>query len=104
MGSFKTFVNKKNPVVKVFHNKAGDITFRLNGKYETYNIDGLWLQKPEFLSMLNKDPSRAYDLVKKLAVNYRKEPHFKWTCPECGADPETYRNGIVPCPNCGYQD
>lgn len=24
------------------------------------------------------------------------------TCPECGASPETYQNGIVPCPNCGH--
>lgn len=102
MASFKKFMNQGNPIVKVFHNKAGDITFRINGKYETYNIDGIWLQKPSFLAMLHKSPSEAYYTVKKLAGKNKEAPQFQGACPECGASPESYRNGIVPCPNCGH--
>lgn len=66
MKNFYNWLETKQNVVYVSRNMAGDITFIVDGKRETYNVDALLFQNKYFLNDLRKNPEKALKIVKSM--------------------------------------
>jgi hypothetical protein len=114
MKNFTQWLETNNNIRIVSYNKAGEITFDINGKKYTYVMDAMYFyNKGIFRSSMRYAPGRALNLAKKLgqlvSINYKpvismtdKNDEFEGACPNCGAHADSYQSGVVSCPNCGY--
>lgn len=108
MQSFTQWLEANHDIRLLSYDKTGDISFYVNGRIYKYNIDAaLFYNKGKFRAWMRYAPGRALNYVKKYGqlispLQKKEAPSFDGACPECGAHAESYQDGVVPCPNCGY--
>lgn len=105
MNKFRQWLESKNEITYLSKDNYGNITFAIRNKRYTYNVDTALYQQPDFQRALKYQPGTALNIVKTNGILVKKpsKPKFNTDiCPNCGANKETYQNGIVPCPNCGH--
>lgn len=67
MTNFRQWLETSQDVIYVSKNNYGNITFIVNGKRETYNVDALLFQNKNFLNDLKKNPEEALRQVRNNA-------------------------------------
>lgn len=98
-------------VTIVSHNNFGEIVFLVDGKRCKYSMDPMHFNGGFFQSWMRNNPIKALDFAKqrgkiidlnKPSISMGNLSEFYHSCPECGIHPDSYQNGVIPCPNCGH--